>query len=113
MLWWAAALERCCDDHADDLQNLAAWSAVGAAPIDLWQSENVESRAHRDALRDAFRRFDSPTLREVAAAPESIVVLIESVLTDLASIDTGEPRVIWLRTFARRCSLRLVSRRIE
>ena len=35
LLWWASALERCCNDHQDELRQLAAWTMIANLVLNL------------------------------------------------------------------------------
>jgi cellobiose phosphorylase len=73
--WWARALEQSCADQLDDLNHLAAWSALPAPPEQLSQVKE---------LHDLLWQLDSPmTLRAVAGLRESFVPAFDAMVRKL------------------------------
>ncbi len=82
--WWAAALERCCRDHWDDLSFLAPWTML-PAPEPAWrQSPGAPLHAQADALRDLLAALEEvPTLRNVARLEQTLAPRVDQMIQSL------------------------------
>jgi cyclic beta-1,2-glucan synthetase len=93
LLWWAAALERCCRDQLDDLLFLAPWSAL-PAPEPAWrQSAGSPLHAQADAMRDLLAALEEPpTLKELARLEQTLAPSLDSILQSVSSSEDGSSR---------------------
>ncbi len=86
LTWWATAFERSTADHLANLRGLAGWSTIALPPQSFWTSGPPEQIERLTRLRDRLAELDRvPTLREVAALPDSLCPLIESVQSGFSS----------------------------
>jgi cyclic beta-1,2-glucan synthetase len=77
LCWWAAAFERACSDHRDDLLSLAGWAALPAPPDSVGRHGAAESQG----LRELLAQLDSvPTLRQVAGLQDVASPAIDAAL---------------------------------
>ncbi len=90
MRWWAAAFERSCADHRDDLMHIAAWSVLPAPPLEI----------QHDA-RELLARLDAVSLREVAELQQSMLPLIDAMLGK----DKDPASLAWLTQLRRAIAL--------
>ncbi len=93
LLWWASALERCCNDHQDELRQLVAWTLIAAPPDDAWDHSSLEQSQRLSELREALTRLDAvPTLRAVAGLQQTALPLIDAVLSGAPHDDDPKAR---------------------
>ena len=78
--WWTEALIRSAGDHLADLHYLAPWTTLPPPPEHFWQRVATQSNPRAVRLRQALDSLDdSPTLREIASLPETVLPLVEEV----------------------------------
>jgi cyclic beta-1,2-glucan synthetase len=101
--WWASAFERSLADHLADLRELAAWTMIPRPPESIWMRGSPEQIQLLSQLRDRLAQLDAvPSLRQVAALPDSLRPLIDAIQVGLAQ-EAGNPdedliqAVDWLR----------------
>ena len=78
--WWAAAFERSCTDHRDDLLRFAGWISISAPPESLYQTEDGQ------ALLQIAGTI--PTLRGAATLSQSAAPKIDGLLQKSADSAT-------------------------
>jgi cellobiose phosphorylase len=78
--WWTEALVHAATDHLADLQFLAPWTTLPPPPEHFWQRISSQSNPRAAHLRELLERLDgTPTLREIASLPETLLPLVEEV----------------------------------
>jgi cellobiose phosphorylase len=98
LAWWLNTFVRACTDHLQELQRLAAWSVIPPPPQEFWESESPEKRHRLGLLRSQLATLNEvPTLREIAAFPQTVCPLIDAILaeeseTSLTSLTTHRGR---------------------
>ena len=86
--WWAAALERCCRDHLDDLAFLAPWTMLPAPSPPGGNRRRAPLHAQEDVLRDLLAALEEvPTLRNVARLEETLVPRVDQIVGSLPAGD--------------------------
>jgi cellobiose phosphorylase len=101
--WWVVAFERSSIDHLAELRSLAAWTMLPPLPERIGTRGPQEQIQRWGQLRARLAQLDAvPSLREVAALPDSLCPLIESIRSGM-SAENGEPgddhvqAIDWLR----------------
>ncbi|HEX5103792.1 MAG TPA: glucoamylase family protein [Pirellulaceae bacterium] len=84
--WWAGAYELSCTDHRTDLNHLAAWLALPAAPAGTWECDCPKQREHLSKLRQMLDGLDrAATLPDVAGLQQTALPLIDAALPTAAA----------------------------
>ncbi len=87
---WARALERCVVEHRDDIAHLAPWALLPPLPENLRQRGSPGPVNRLDELREALEQLENvPTLRQVAALRHSFLPLLDGLLAECRSPDSG------------------------
>jgi cellobiose phosphorylase len=88
---WILALRRCVAEHCDDVANLAPWALLPPAPESLWSEGLQESHKGLDELREMFVKLeDALSLRQVVELKNSILPLLDEILTGSCKVGRGE-----------------------
>ncbi|HMB96102.1 MAG TPA: glucoamylase family protein [Tepidisphaeraceae bacterium] len=86
--WWAAAFERSCAEHADDLQHIAAWANLPPCPEGVWTNAAPEQIQQLTTLRETLVHLDEPmSLPKIAALGQSVLPLVDAILLHTVQAD--------------------------
>ncbi len=93
--WWASTLERSLVDHRDDLLRIARWAALPAPPSGIWEHGSPEQIVQIRRIRHGLEKLNlSPTLREVAGLPSSLLPILDQAIAD--NTDPTSLEGVWL-----------------
>ncbi len=91
--WWVGAYEQSCKDHYVDLVHLAPWLCLPDTPQGMWGDSAREPNGPLAHLRDALDRLqESPSLRDVARLPETLLPLVDAVI-----VQPPQGAEVWLK----------------
>ncbi len=115
--WWAAALERECQEHQDSLALLTPWAAMRAMPS--WFTGVDGQKPALDALRLRLGLLDqSTTLAEIATLAQDLGPDLDRIIATLITQSPfgGADTLAWLRVLRQRlgvasvCATALIGR---
>ena len=83
---WAAAFEKQCFDHLEDMSFIAPWIILSPEIPDMWDKGDERQKERLALLREELRYLDEiPALSEVAKLERKLLPLIDEILANTAS----------------------------